>query len=73
MLQKIPPEHRLPFGGMTELEVEQLVQKVSKKVMENFYLEIGKSVAQKVIWVLGLATVAVVIWLSGVDKLKVFK
>lgn len=63
---------RLPFGGMTETEVQDLVEKVAQRVMENFYLEVGRSVAKKAMWVIGLATVAVIIWLSGADKLKFF-
>lgn len=69
-LIKEPPP-RLPFGGLTEPEIEALVGRAAQKVMDNFYMEIGKTVAQKILWVIGIATVAVLVYLAGTGKLKV--
>jgi hypothetical protein len=66
-------EHRPPFGGMTEEEIEELVGRVSQRVLNGFYTEIGKSVVKKALWVIGLATISLLIYLTGAGKFKVFQ
>lgn len=63
-------EGRRPFRGLSEEEVELLVGRVSQRVLENFYQEVGRSVMSKVLWVIGLVTVSLVIWLTSTGRMK---
>jgi hypothetical protein len=65
-------DRRKPFGGLSESDVERLVERVSAQVLNNFYLEVGRTVMAKFLWVIGLATVGLLVWLTGSGKLKIF-
>jgi hypothetical protein len=58
-------ERRKPFGGLSESDVEQLVARVSRRVIESFYRDVGRSVVARVLQILGLLTTAAVVWLAG--------
>ena len=63
--------YRLPYAGMTEDEIEDLVGRVSDKVVSRFYEEVGRGVMKKILWVIGLATISLLIWLAGTGKIKI--
>lgn len=60
---------RPPFGGLTEDEIEALVERVTKHVVENFYKEVGRNVVQKFLWLVGVVTVSVATYLGLTGKL----
>lgn len=60
---------REPFGGLNEDEVEDIVERVTARVVQNFYQEVGRNVIQKVTWVVGLGVVALMTWLGLTGKI----
>jgi hypothetical protein len=64
---------RLPYGGMTEEEIETLVGKVSTRVLNHFYQEVGRSVLNKFLWMIGTITISILLWLAGTGRLKIFQ
>ncbi len=60
---------RRPFGGLSEDEVENIVERVTARVVQNFYQEVGKNVVSKILWVIGLGTVVLFTWLGLTGKL----
>ena len=58
-------ERRKPFGGLSESDVEQLVARVSRRVIESFYRDVGRSVVARVLQIMGILTTAAVVWLAG--------
>ena len=63
-------EDRAPFGGLTEKELEQLVERVSEQVMANFYQSVVKGVLSRLAWIVGIVVVSLVLWLASAGKLK---
>lgn len=61
---------REPFGGLSEDEIETLVERVTEKVVANFYAEVGKNVVQKFLWAVGILTVALMAWLGLTGKIS---
>lgn len=59
-------EGREPFGGMTEAEIETLVERVTEKVVENFYAEVGKNVIKKGLWIAGIIGVGLAVFFGFV-------
>lgn len=57
------------FGGMTEDELEDLVERVSKKVTDNFYQEVGRGVVDKIVKFIGIVAVALLTWAGATGKL----
>lgn len=62
-------QRRPPFGGLTEDEIEALVERVTKHVVENFYKEVGRNVVQKFLWLAGVVTVGVATYLGLTGKM----
>lgn len=62
-------QQRPPFGGLTEDEIEALVERVTKHVVENFYKEVGRNVVQKFLWLAGVVTVGVATYLGLTGKM----
>lgn len=60
---------REAFGGLSEDEVENIVERVTARVVQNFYQEVGKDVVSKILWVIGLGTVVLFTWLGLTGKL----
>ena len=60
---------REPFGGLTEQEIETLVERVTEKVVENFYTEIGKNVVKKFLWIVGIITIGLAAWMGLTGKI----
>jgi hypothetical protein len=58
-------DRRQPFGGLSESDVELLVARVSQRVIQSFYQELGRTVVTRVLQVLGVLTTGVVVWLAG--------
>ncbi|MCC6196801.1 MAG: hypothetical protein IT518_20295 [Burkholderiales bacterium] len=61
-------DKRPPFGGLTEGEIEALVERVTKHVIENFYREVGRNVVGKFLWLVGVVTVGVATYLGLTGK-----
>ena len=62
-------QQRPPFGGLTEDEIEALVDRLTKHVVENFYKEVGRNVVQKFLWLAGVVTVGVATYLGLTGKM----
>jgi hypothetical protein len=66
-------DRRVPFAGLSEDDIEDLVGRISQRVMDKCYQDIGRSVVNKTLWVIGLVSVSLLIWLAGAGKLKIFQ
>jgi hypothetical protein len=62
MNERLPP-------NWTEVDVEELVGRVSQRVMDNFYQEIGKTILTKVFQYIGWAALIGLVWFAGI-KIK---
>jgi tetrahydromethanopterin S-methyltransferase subunit G len=56
------------LANLTEEEIEELVEKVSARVIDNFYKSVGRSVVSRFLWLIGLVTVALLGWLGITGK-----
>ena len=63
------PDDKQPFP-LTDAQIEELVERVTEKVIQNVYTGIGESVVKKFFWIVGLGSVALVTWLAGTGKLQ---
>ena len=63
-LPVVPPIH------LTDEQIEAIVARVTARVIQNFYIEIGKSVTKKFFWLVGLAFVSLAIWAASNGKFK---
>lgn len=63
-------EQREPFGGLSEAEIEQLVERVTERVVENFYAEVGRGVVKKFLWLVGMIAVGLAAWLGLTGKMN---
>ena len=70
-MNDVQVERRKPYGGLTEQEVEEIVGRVSQRVLNNFYQEIGRNVMKRILQILGILAVSTLMWLTG-NKLKVW-
>lgn len=61
-------EERAPFGGMTDAEVDAIVERVTERVVQNFYAEVGRNVVKKFLWLAGIVVLGVAAWLGLTDK-----
>lgn len=62
--EKYPP-------GWTEGDVERMVTRVARRVMDNFYEEVGRSIVRRILQYVGWAGVIGLTWL-GVIKAKMW-
>ena len=51
--------------NLTDQELEELVEKVTEKVIQNFYQSVGETVTTKVMKLVGLAAVSFLLWMTG--------
>ena len=63
------PHDKQPFP-LTDAQIEELVERVTEKVIQNVYIGIGESVVKKFFWIVGLGSLAVLTWLAGTGKLQ---
>jgi len=63
------PDNKQPLP-LTDAQIEELVERVTEKVIQNVYTGIGESVVKKFFWIVGLGSLAVVTWLAGTGKLQ---
>ena len=62
-------EERQPFGGLTDVEIDAIVERVTERVVENFYAEVGRNVVKKFLWLVGIVVVGLATWLGLTGKL----
>ncbi len=58
-------DRRKPFGGLSDDDVEELVARVSQRVIQSFYQELGRTVATRFLQFLGIIATAIGVWLAG--------
>lgn len=63
-------EQRPPFGGMTDEEVDAIVERVTERVVENFYAEVGRNVVKKFLWFVGVVIVGLATWLGLTGRIE---
>jgi hypothetical protein len=63
--EEMDARHKYP-PGWTEEDVERLVGRVSQRVMDNFYQEVGRSLFKRALSALGLGVIGAMIWLAGI-------
>ncbi len=61
---------RQPFNGLTDAEIEHLVEKVSERVIQNFYTEVGRRTVRGFLWAVGVIVVSILAVLGFTGKLK---
>lgn len=66
-----PRDYRLPFGGLTSMEIDAIADRAATKALERVYAEVGKSVVRKFMWIVGIVVVSLLIWLAGKNALHV--
>ena len=59
------------MATLTEKEIEDIVEKVTDRFIENVYTSVGKSVVTKFFWFMGVAAIGLVTYLAGVGHIKV--
>ena len=57
--------------NLTDDELEELVEKVTEKVINNFYQTVGEGVVTKAIKIIGMCVVALLIYLAGSGQLNI--
>jgi hypothetical protein len=60
-----------PYGGLSEEEVDALVARVTRRVVRNFYQEVGRTVVMRVMQAIGMGVIAVSMFLAG-SKMKIW-
>jgi hypothetical protein len=59
---------RAPFAGLTEEEIEKIVERVTNRVVSNFYAEVGRSIMTKLfVWV-GMVAAGVAAYFGFIGK-----
>lgn len=61
---------RLPYGGLTEHEIEAIAERAAQRALQHVYAEVGKSVLKKLMWAIGTIATVVLMWLAGNGYLK---
>lgn len=59
-----------PQSPLTDEQIEDLVEKVTEKVIQNVYISIGESIVKKFFWVVGLGALSLITYLAGSGQLK---
>jgi hypothetical protein len=57
--------------SLTDKEIEDIVEKVTERVIANVYTSVGRSVVTKFFWFIGVAAIGVVTYLAGIGHIKV--
>jgi hypothetical protein len=57
--------------NLSDDELEELVEKVTEKVINNFYQSIGESVVKKAIKLIGMGAVALLLYFAGTGQLNI--
>ena len=55
---------------LTDEQIEDLVEKVTERVIENVYISIGQSVVKKFFWIIGLGALSLLTYLAGNGSFK---
>lgn len=63
-------EKPITHAQLTDEQLEQLVERVTERVIENFYLSVGRNVVKRFFWIVGLATVSLLGILAGTGHLN---
>ena len=50
---------------LTDEQLEELVERVTEKVIKNFYTSVGESVVKRITKLIGFAVVALLMWAAG--------
>lgn len=56
---------------LTDQQLEDLVEKVTEKVIQNVYISVGESIVKKFFWVVGLGALSLVTYFAGSGHLKI--
>lgn len=55
---------------LTDEQIEDLVERVTERVIENVYISIGQSVVKKFLWMVGVGVLGLVTFLAGAGHIK---
>lgn len=56
---------------LTDEQLEELVERVTEKVIQNVYISVGESIVKKFFWVVGLAALSIVTYFAGSGHIKI--
>jgi hypothetical protein len=54
---------------LTDEQLEELVERVTEKVIKNFYTSVGESVVKRITKLIGFAVVALLMWAAGTGQI----
>jgi hypothetical protein len=64
----VSSNERAPFAGLTEEEIEKIVERVTNRVVSNFYAEVGKSIMTKLLVWVGMAAAGAAAYFGLIQK-----
>jgi len=56
---------------LTDEQLEELVERVTEKVIKNFYTSVGESVVKRITKLIGFGAVALLMWAAGTGHFPV--
>jgi len=56
---------------LTDEQLEELVERVTEKVIKNFYTSVGESVVKRITKLIGFGVVAFLMWAAGTGHLPI--
>ena len=56
---------------LTEEQIQDIVKRVTERVVSNMYEEVGHSIVKKLSWLIGIVVVGLAVWLTHNDVIKV--
>jgi len=56
---------------LTDEQLEELVERVTEKVIKNFYTSVGESVVKRITKLIGFAAVALLMWAAGTGHIPI--
>lgn len=59
------------MAQLSDEQIEEIVEKVTKRVIDNVYTSVGKSIVHKFFYVVGIAAIAIVTYFAGLGHIKV--
>jgi len=58
--------------NLENFDIDMMVQRVAKKVMNEFYQEVGKTVVKRALAVTGIVCFIIMCWLTGSGKFRIW-
>lgn len=57
--------------NLTDDELEELVEKVTERVLNNMYSSVGRNVIQKFTWIVGVLVISILTYFAGSGHINI--